>query len=263
MTALLPPAHPDLACEIVQVPHGVRLLCPDGRSFLLRGTTVEKLVEGRLPDAILQTMATLGLVVDRTPITVAVVGSGSLAAAVREAVQSVCGALVVELGEGTGRRSSSGHWSILADPGSRLSPGLTVVCPQDPLGLREPVQLCQDRGIPVVVGWAGTSGAWLGPVALPTRPGCQDCLDTGMARRDPLWAHTAAALAGSSSAWGPRQWVAQQISRLVDQGSRGADWITPSWSSWTSEHHHTAILDPLPDCPRCRPHRHSPAPRAA
>lgn len=240
-----------LNCEVVEVPHGLRLLCPDGHSFLIRGVDRDSLSAGRLPIEILGALQQLGIVCLNRSINVVVVGSGLLAGDVAEAVRSVPGALVVEMGDGTGRPRPGGHWSLLGESGARLSPDLVAVCPRDPLGLREPVHLCQNRGIPVLVGWAGTSGAWLGPISLPARPGCQDCLDVGMARRDPLWAHTAAALSDSSPGWAPRHWLADSIARLVESGPRSPEWQLPSWASWTGRETCTSQLDPTTDCVRC------------
>jgi hypothetical protein len=155
------------------------------------------------------------------------------------------------MGDGTGRPRPGGHWSLLGESGARLRPDLVAVCPRDPLGLREPVHLCQHRGIPVLVGWAGASGAWLGPISLPTRPGCQDCLDIGMARRDPLWAHTAAALNGSASGWAPRHWLAGSIARLVESGPLSPEWQLPNWASWTARTECSSQLDPVADCVHC------------
>lgn len=242
----------NLACEAVEVPHGVRLLCSDGRSFLVRGIGRDALFQGRLPPEILRVMRQLGVLRPVRPTSVAVVGSGPLAGDVAEAVRSVPGALVIEMGDGSGRHRPGGHWSLLGEPGSRLRPDLVVVCPRDPLGLREPVHLCQHRGIPVLVGWAGTAGAWLGPVSLPTRPGCQDCLDVGMARRDPLWAHTAAGLGGAVPGWAPRHWLADSICQLVESGPQSPGWRLSRWASWTSRVARSALLDPVVDCPRCQ-----------
>lgn len=245
----------DLACEIAEVPHGLRLLCPDGRSFLLRGVPREALARGALPEQVLQVLSQLGVLRPARASSVAVVGSGPLAADVCEAIRAVPGALVVEMGDGLGRPRPGGHWSLLGESGSRLRPDLVVVCPRDPLGLREPVHLCQDRGVPVVLAWAGPCGAWLGPVSLAGRPGCQDCLDIAMARRDPLWPHTAVALIGSAPGWAPRRWLAESLRQMVDEGAGCENWQAPSWGSWTVREAGFTQLDAEPGCRRCRDRR--------
>lgn len=246
--------HRHLRCDVVEVPQGLRLLGADGRSFLLRGIGSARLAEGPLPDELVDSLQSLGLIGRERPRTVAVVGSGRLAAEVSDAVRSLDGAVVVELSDSFDLERPGGHWSALEQHSTtRLSPDLVVVCPGEPLGLRPVVELCRDRGLPALVTWCGQAAGWVGPVMSGSRPGCQNCLDMTLAHRDPMWIVTAAALRTTAPGWAPRTWAAERVARVVAEGCDEDAWALPTWSSWTAGAGGTAILAPHPDCWWCRP----------
>lgn len=246
--------HRHLRCEVVEVPQGLRLLGADGRSFLLRGIGRTRLTEGPLPDELVGSLLSLGLIGCERSRTVAVVGSGRLAAEVSEAVRGLDGAIVVELSDIPDLERPGGHWSVLEQhSATRLSPDLVVVCPGEPLGLRPVVELCRERGLPAVVAWCGRTAGWVGPVMSGSRPGCQNCLDMTLAHRDPMWIVTAAALRTAAPGWAPRTWAADRVARVVAEGCDGDAWALPTWSSWTAGASGTAVLAPHPDCWWCRP----------
>lgn len=241
-----------LDCDVVEVPHGLRLLAADGRSYLLRGLGMDRLVEGPLPARLVHTLGRLGLLRSGPMRTVAVVGSGRLAADVAEAVRGVPRTVVAELSDDPATERPGGGWQVMEDhsPG-RLTPDLVVICPTDPLGLRPVLQLCRERRVPAMMAWCGPASAWAGPVLTASRPGCQNCLDMAMARRDPLWLATAAGLTGGMSCWAGRSWLAGQVAELVASGCDEAAWVQPTWYSWTPRGHASAPLDPHPDCWWC------------
>lgn len=241
-----------LNCDVVEVPHGLRLLAADGRSYLLRGLSADRLAEGPLPAPLAHALDRLGLLRAGPTRTVAVVGSGRLAIDVAEALRGVPGTVVAELSDDPATERPGGSWQLMEDHSpSRLTPDLVVICPTDPLGLRPVLQLCRERRVPAMMAWCGPAYAWSGPVLTASRPGCQNCLDMAMARRDPLWLATAAGLTGAASCWAGRSWIAGQVAGLVAAGCDEDAWAQPTWASWTPRGHSSAPLDPHPECWWC------------
>ncbi|WP_147243170.1 hypothetical protein [Acidipropionibacterium virtanenii] len=251
-----------LDCDVVEVPQGLRLLAADGRSFLLRGLTLDRLAEAPLPAPLIHTLGRIGLLRTAPVRTVAVVGSGRLATDAAEAVRGVARTVVVELSDSDEVERPGGGWQIMEEHSpTRLTPDLVVICPNEPLGLRPVLQLCRERGVPAMMAWCGPMSAWAGPVLTSARAGCQNCLDMAMARRDPLWLVTAAAMTSGDSCWAGRSWIAGQVADLIAAGCDETAWAQPTWSSWTPRAHARLSLDPHPECWWCAHTADLPAPK--